>query len=376
MNSRIFLNLIVLLLLLIGCGKEQQEPLPTAFDIWFVDLQRSLLSGGSVTINFQWSKTTSEQLTTVGVKLYGYFDGQQTSRVLGYTAIPTQQPGSSSLLWDGKTIWHYGTKAIPVPVGDYTLALYVVGGSWKVHEPVVSIVPNSWDTDLDDISDAVEDENAGVGGGPNTVIIYQGNSHYNWFNKLSADYPPVIPVSLPPGDQFYPGRETHDYSLALGMPSGGTLMNGLRIANSGVGYQYYRGLDPADVDNWGTLALINLVERTGRDWVSSYPGLPALTTMDMSLEGGGYWSDHDSHQNGLDVDIRYIRDDNSSDLVTITDPHYSRVRTQNLINILHRTYNNVVLIYSTDVQLTGVTYDINHANHFHVRITDPDGISN
>lgn len=138
------------------------------------------------------------------------------------------------------------------------------------------------------------------------------------------------------------------------------------------GYQYWRGGDPEDTDNWGTLELINLVERVAREWNRKYPSYPIITSMDMSKQPGGSFPPHGSHQNGLDVDIRYIRTDNSSSGVTPDDPLYSRSRTQQLIDLFFK-FGNIVLIYSDDRQLQRITYEANHYDHLHIRIVDPDG---
>jgi hypothetical protein len=236
------------------------------------------------------------------------------------------------------------------------------------------VIANGFDTDGDDISDAVEDENNGIGG-PITTISYQGNNYY--YNRNSADSPPLISTSTPWGDSLYVNRGTHDYSLARGTVSNGRLSNGLRIANSGTGYQYYRGGDPADTDNWAILELINFVERVAREWNRRYPGYPIITSMDMSRQTGGYFGGnppHTQHQNGLEVDVRYIRNDNSSDSVSITSAFYSRSRTQQVVDLfLELATGAGVTILSADNQLQGVQFNAAHTNHMHAWITDPDG---
>lgn len=72
-----------------------------------------------------------------------------------------------------------------------------------------------------------------------------------------------------------------DYSLAMKTPSSGILTNGLRIANSSTRYWYCYGGDPYDTDNWGTLELINLVERLAREWRRRYSDYPLITSIDI-----------------------------------------------------------------------------------------------
>ncbi len=193
--------------------------------------------------------------------------------------------------------------------------------------------------------------------------------------SLCYTQPPVLPLDIPISSAWYRNRGTHDYSLARGNVSSGTLTNGLRIANSGTGFQYWWGGDTPDSDNWGTLELINLVEKVAREWRRLYPDYPLITSMDMSRQSGGYFGGnppHTSHQNGLDVDVRYIRKDGYSSGVTTNSSNYSRTRTQELINLFFK-FGNIIVIYSADTELQGITYEADHNDHFHVRIADPDG---
>jgi len=84
-----------------------------------------------------------------------------------------------------------------------------------------------------------------------------------------------------------------------------------------------------DEDDWGTLKLINCIELAARSWGA---GEPLLRKGDMSLRNGDEWGcdatgggptccGHDSHQNGLEVDIRYLRNDNYSQGLDISDPN-------------------------------------------------------
>jgi len=161
----------------------------------------------------------------------------------------------------------------------------------------------------------------------------------------------------------------------------------LRIANSGVGYQYYRGEDPEDTDNWAILELINFVERVAREWNRRYPGYPIITSMDMSRQRGGPFPPHDQHQNGLEVDIRYIRIDGTADPSgpidfddDVTRNFYSQLRTQALVDLFEELAPGagVTIIADPRSQLLGVVYDNSgeHSNHMHAWITDPDGGSN
>lgn len=307
----------------------------------------------SVTVNL-FSRDKNTHISLLGSKMISVTYGQY---------------GDNYLLWDGKMIGSRDRK-VPVPPGDYSVRLAYFDNGWKYVWHPITVRANTWDGDNDDISDAVETENVGGLGGPQTIIIYEGQSY--GYNPVSNTEPPVLPLNIPSSSAWYLNRGTHDYSLARGTVSNGTLTNGIRIANSGTGYQYFWDNDPPDTDNWGTLELVNLVERVARDWSRQYPSYPIITSKDMSKEGGGSFGIHGSHENGLDVDIRYIRTDNSSNTVTIDDGAYGRERTQQLINLFHQL-GNINVIYSSDNQLTGIQVLSGHRTHMHVRIFDPDG---
>ncbi len=297
------------------------------------------------------------------------------------------------ITWDGK-MTNPGNRRFSVPPGNYNMRLvysYVSWSDWKA----LQVNHNSWDTDGDDISDAVEQENnkeTGIGQTP--IIDADGNTQTGWFVWNNVDYPRVISTTLLSSNILYPNRGMHDYSIAEGTVTSGSLHNGLRIAHASTGYSYNRGTDIIDTDNWGILELINLIEVVGRKWALLYPINPLLTTMDMSLGEGGDWTpDHTQHQKGLEVDLRYIRNDNSSGICDLYlepgDPDglanpadYSSSRTQDLVDIIASMPQVYTIIVHQNTNLrpdSKVTVDANinkHTDHMHVWLNDPDGASN
>ena len=206
--------------------------------------------------------------------------------------------------------------------------------------------PN-WDTDGDGISNAVETNPA--------------NSHHG-FDTTVVDANP---------------------SIAHGSPINGWLEGGINLTDAGRGYYHYYGSDPVDTDDWGTLALINMVEGGGRDWRERYP-TPRSGIGDMSLQNGGIWLPHSSHQNGLDVDIRYVRNDGQELPLNITDhpEDYDTLATVDLMNSLFQNGDCVLIVVSEvcgiifeDIEVRYDTTNV-HDNHFHLRIEDPDGTGN
>jgi hypothetical protein len=98
-----------------------------------------------------------------------------------------------------------------------------------------------------------------------------------------------------------------------------------------------------------------------------------------SRQFGGYFSPHSSHQNGLDVDIRYIRNDGSEAPLNIAGPdsiYYDPDATVSVMNCLIANANvSMIFIDSVHAGLSGsILHNLaGHSDHFHVRIFDPDG---
>ena len=88
--------------------------------------------------------------------------------------------------------------------------------------------------------------------------------------------------------------------------------------------------------------------------------------------------DHGSHENGRDVDIRYLRNNQTEGPVSIGETGlFSRALSQELIDLFLLYEDEITLIYVGDTQFTGSRLDFSeqngHQDHFHVRIIDPDG---
>jgi len=118
-----------------------------------------------------------------------------------------------------------------------------------------------------------------------------------------------------------------------------------------------------------------MIELTGVDFGIT----PPVGIGDMSLRHGGYMTPHSSHQNGLDVDVRYVRNDGFSTGLNLNkEPDkFDTVATIQLMNYFIQN-GNVTLIY-VNMTLTGITtsdvsviqHDAGHYDHFHVRIAKP-----
>lgn len=183
-------------------------------------------------------------------------------------------------------------------------------------------------------------------------------------------------------------------SMASGTRSAGRLVGGINLPDTGTGYLHYRGTDAKDSDDWGTLALVNVIEQVGREFrrkpcQTLFPDAdarPRAQPGDLSLEQGGVFPPHVEHQNGLDLDVRYVRDDREGPL-NLADPvdraRYDRAATAELMACFLQTSRVIRILY--DSVLTGIVngpgenallHVPGHQNHFHVRLADPDGGGN
>ena len=169
-------------------------------------------------------------------------------------------------------------------------------------------------------------------------------------------------------------------SQANGTPSNGSLTNGVLLPEEGIGYRHFYGSDGLNMDNWGTLKFIKVIEQVGREWNLKYPNGPRISIGDISLQNGGTFSPHGSHQNGQDADIRYIRSDGTEASFTFgSDPinDYNQTANQALIDFFCNAGARKIFA-DTQSSLVGhfgctVTDPIPvgaHADHFHVRIVN------
>lgn len=183
-------------------------------------------------------------------------------------------------------------------------------------------------------------------------------------------------------------RVSPDPSQAVGLPWDGSLSGGLHLptAPEGAGYYHEPGGDAANTDDWGTSSLIALLEEAGRCWLRYLGGAtearPRLGVLDLGLQQGGRFPPHKSHQNGRDVDVRYVRSDGKETRMHMgNEPGaFDEVGTLELMLCFSRTSVPVELILVdagfagrfedwTGGKIRGVS---GHRDHFHVRIAHPD----
>jgi len=186
---------------------------------------------------------------------------------------------------------------------------------------------------------------------------------------------PDQPASEKPPAPTTPAVKWRD-SRAVGTPNAGRLENGVRLPSSGAGYYTYNPATqepPGGSDRtWGTARLVHEVIDLGEWWARTHPKRPLLGIGDLSRETGGPFTGpvvgHQSHQNGLDVDIRLVRRDGAQ--AAAGAGSYDRALTQAVIDRLVSRGASLVLI-GPSLDLHGpagvVMHWPAHDDHLHVR---------
>jgi peptidoglycan hydrolase-like protein with peptidoglycan-binding domain len=123
--------------------------------------------------------------------------------------------------------------------------------------------------------------------------------------------------------------------------------------------------------NWGTGAAIGQLEAAGRTAVTT--GLGRIPVGDVGLEHGGNIAGHQTHELGLEVDVRPVRDrrDQCRWGTNWRLASYDRTATRALIKAIRNAApGHVKLIYFNDPKLIAegwATRFAGHDDHLHVR---------
>jgi murein endopeptidase len=169
-------------------------------------------------------------------------------------------------------------------------------------------------------------------------------------------------------------------SVAVGSPSAGRLVRGVRLPAEG---DHFFTWDPVKRRSpnrawrrWGTDRLVRLVLRIAREYGEAHPYAPRMAVGDLSRPRGGDFGPrfgyigHASHQNGLDVDIYYPRADRRERAPRDASEINHRL-SQDLVDRFLEA-GAVQMFVGPNTRLTGppgvVVPLINHDNHLHVRI--------
>jgi murein endopeptidase len=112
------------------------------------------------------------------------------------------------------------------------------------------------------------------------------------------------------------------------------------------------------------------VQAIASDWQRAHPSGPRLGIGNISRQGGGAFPPHSTHREGLNVDIRPVRNDRAESPVRYTDSAYSRSLTQELVNLIHANpILSVSSILFNDAGVQGVKWYQGHDDHLHVTFT-------
>ena len=102
---------------------------------------------------------------------------------------------------------------------------------------------------------------------------------------------------------------------------------------SGTGfYSYYANQPDGRAHQYGLPETVQALQALGAAWQRAHPQGPRIGIGHLSLRGGGPTPEHSSHQNGLDVDIRPVRNDGREESVYYQWSQYSRSLTQELVD--------------------------------------------
>ncbi len=122
---------------------------------------------------------------------------------------------------------------------------------------------------------------------------------------------------------------------------------------------------------WGTATSVGALRRAAIRFYRSGNG--GIGTGHLSYMHGGPIAPHVSHQEGMDADVRPIRDDDAQCSLGVrwTDDKYDRKATRTFIEELYRaSRNKILVIWFNDPRLVreGLTESLSgHDDHLHIR---------
>jgi hypothetical protein len=161
------------------------------------------------------------------------------------------------------------------------------------------------------------------------------------------------------------------------LPNAGSLSGDGNLPDNGTGYYHFLGSDSPDTDDWACSNYsIQKVQGLGLWWNQS----PRIGIGDLSRAGGGGFSPHAAHQNGLDVDVRYVRNDGQEAPLNFdaNPTQYNQSATQSLVSqfCVLGGASSIFVDSRANLSASCVVNVSGHNDHFHVRFPDPDGTSN
>ncbi|MCX5805758.1 MAG: penicillin-insensitive murein endopeptidase [Proteobacteria bacterium] len=198
--------------------------------------------------------------------------------------------------------------------------------------------------------------------------INNNTQNTNYYNNTSSDtksFGNMVADALKAGlesDSSTP--EWYDPSMMLaggkGTPAKGKIAF-KELPVSGYGFYTYGRED----GHFGQEKTIESIKNIGESWSNICPEYQRIGVGNISLESGGKFLPHSSHQNGQDVDVRPMRNDWVESNVSYKSPYYSQELTQGLVNILLKNPNIDKILFN-DPGIKGVQPYKGHDNHLHI----------
>ncbi|MCL1816250.1 MAG: penicillin-insensitive murein endopeptidase [Clostridiales bacterium] len=140
-----------------------------------------------------------------------------------------------------------------------------------------------------------------------------------------------------------------------------------QLPKSGAGYKVACSAWPEH--QWGTPDTIASFQRLGEEWAKYGYGI--IYVSDISLQDGGEMPGHDTHQNGVDIDI-FLRDDEKGQGSNINSKHgYSQDVLRKLIQTILATGDVSYILFNDETlikEFNGIVHKWdNHDDHLHIR---------
>lgn len=203
--------------------------------------------------------------------------------------------------------------------------------------------------------------------GPTLVVPERWRAWRGWLSEgRDRPVPASEPGPLPPAPPL--AAKSHAVSRPPAIPQGPSAAIVSALPEAGPGFFSYTRPER----RFGRAEVIRVLRELGAAWQRAHPDGPRIAIGDLSRRGGGPMPPHHSHQLGVDVDIRLMRQDGRETGVTFRDPAYSLALTRDLVNRL-RTNGRLAVqyIFCNDPRLPGTRQWAGHENHLHVRFQLP-----
>jgi hypothetical protein len=320
-------------------------------------------------------------------------EAYQIATDLSYTTTPTAVNGGTVSgysrtwkdAWDTNSDWYCGYWVWDDVYGYYCYA-YVTEVYWAsvqyadLYSPSMSSYHHEY---VYDLRDALSDYSTDQPTASSASELWTGQGQHYMEREYYVTYCPngfCFPPAYAGTDWVHLGNTADQLTTACisqGSPQTGTLYGANSLSDNGTGYYHFLGSDAPDSDDWGCSNYANQkVAGVGLWWNQS----PRMGIGDISRQGGGSFPPHGSHQNGLDIDVRYVRNDGQEGPLDFDQnpTAYDQAQTQSLVDRYCTLAGASVVYADARANLTAScvnTSDPTHFNHFHVRLPDVDGVN-